>query len=177
VGLLSKFDRFNPIDFKMFQTGALVDSLGVLGFGLTKVPMLFYIGPVLKEINDTTCCFRIPYKRRNLNHFNSMYFGVLAAGADLAGGYLAMHQIKDLNSSVTLLFKDFKADFLKRPEADTYFTCNDGEAVRAAVLEAEESGERVNLPVEVIATCPDQFQDEPVAKFVLTLSLKKKVKK
>ncbi len=38
---------------------------------------------------------------------------------------------------------------------------------------AEETGERQNLPVNIIATVPE-ISDEPIAKFVLTLSIKKK---
>jgi hypothetical protein len=36
------------------------------------------------------------------------------------------------------------------------------------------SDERHNMPVEIIATCPKKLGDEVVARFTLTLSLKKK---
>ena len=39
---------------------------------------------------------------------------------------------------------------------------------------AIETGERVNLPVPVTATVPSVFGDEPVAEFVITLSVKEK---
>ena len=39
---------------------------------------------------------------------------------------------------------------------------------------AIDTGERVNLPVPVIATVPSVFGDEPVAEFVITLSVKEK---
>jgi hypothetical protein len=42
------------------------------------------------------------------------------------------------------------------------------------VNETITTGERVNLPVKVIATVPDKFGDEPVAEFTITLSLKEK---
>jgi hypothetical protein len=103
-----------------------------------------------------------------------MYFGTLACGADIAGGLIAMRHIDRSKSNVSLIFKDFKAEFLKRPESDTVFTCNDGKAVEALVAEAIKTGDRVNTTVHVIATCPDTFGDEPVAKFELTLSLKRK---
>ena len=35
------------------------------------------------------------------------------------------------------------------------------------------NGERVSLPVEVVATVPRKYGDEPVARFTLGLSLKR----
>ena len=104
-----------------------------------------------------------------------MYFGVLAVGADVTGGFLAMRYIQASTSKIALIFKDFKAEFLKRAEGDVHFVCEDGIAIQNLVCEAEETGERQNLPVQIIATVP-KISDEPVAKFILTLSIKKKYK-
>src|SRR5690606_21976149 len=112
--------------------------------------------------------------RRQKNHLSSMYFGVLAAGADCAGGLVAMQAIRASGKKVSLSFKDFHADFLKRAESDTVFTNTQGEEVRAFVTRVIASGERESFPVKVIATCPDKLGDEPVAEFTLTLSLKRK---
>ena len=143
-------------------------------FGWKKVPLIFYCRPSVVELNREKAIIKIPIKRRNRNHLNSMYFGVLAVGADVAGGLLAMDQIRRSKKKVSLVFKDFKADFLKRPEGDTIFICNDGYAIEKLVQEAINSGERVNMPIKITATVPTIFGDEPVAEFVLTLSLKDK---
>jgi acyl-coenzyme A thioesterase PaaI-like protein len=103
-----------------------------------------------------------------------MYFGVLACGADIAGGLMAMRLIELKKEPVNLIFKDLKADFLKRAEGDVIFECKDGPKIQALVKRAIETGERQSEPVEIIATCPSKLGDEPVAKFTLTLSLKKK---
>ena len=104
-----------------------------------------------------------------------MYFGALAAGADCAGGLIAMRLIEtEGRGKVSLIFKDFHADFLKRAEGDTFFTCTQGEEIQALVRKAIESGERQNLPVHLTATVPSKLGEEPVAKFTLTLSLKRK---
>jgi acyl-coenzyme A thioesterase PaaI-like protein len=160
----------------MQNSGTLKETLGVWGWGLAKVPMLFYVKPVLKEISDDRVVFLVPYRRANLNHYKSMYFGVMAAGADLAGGFLGLYHTKKSGEAVGLLFKDFKADFHKRAEGDTLFTCEDGQAIAAGVQRAIDSGERQNFPVKVVATCPDKLGTEPVATFTLTLSLKLKKK-
>ena len=143
-------------------------------FGWKKVPLIYYCRPSVVELNREKAAIKIPIKRRNRNHLKSMYFAVLAVGADIAGGLLAMDQIRRSKKKISLVFKDFKADFLKRPEGDTLFTCNDGLAIEKLVQQAVESGERVNMPLKITATVPSIFDDEPVAEFVLTLSLKDK---
>ncbi len=55
-----------------------------------------------------------------------------------------------------------------------HFICNVGRDVVALVERAVATGERVEMPVPVVATVPSKTGDEPVAKFVLTLSLKRK---
>ena len=74
-----------------------------------------------------------------------------------------------------MIFKDYHADFLKRAEGDVHFICEDGIAIQNLVHEAEKTGARQNLPVHIVATVP-KISSEPVAKFVLTLSIKKKNK-
>lgn len=103
-----------------------------------------------------------------------MYFGALAVGADIAGDVLAMALIRKSGRNISLVFKDFKVGFLKRPEGDTHFTCNDGQGVKNLIDETTKTGERVNMPLKITATVPEILGDEPVAEFVLTLSLKDK---
>jgi acyl-coenzyme A thioesterase PaaI-like protein len=145
-------------------------------FGLSKVPLIFYCRPSVIKLTEETTVIKIPFKRRNKNHLKSMYFGALAVGADVAGGILAMDLIHKSGRNISLVFKDFKADFLKRPEGNTYFTCNDGLAVKNLIDETTKTGERVNMPLKITATVPEISGNEPVAEFVLTLSLKDKSK-
>ena len=137
-----------------------------------KVPMMGYAGVTIVAADDQHCIVKIPLKAETKNHLNSMYFGALAVGADGAGGLIALYQIFQSGKNISLVFKDFTAKFLKRPEADVCFTCRDGEAIRDVIQQTIRTGERVNLPVRVIATTPDISGDEPVAEFTLTLSLK-----
>jgi acyl-coenzyme A thioesterase PaaI-like protein len=146
-------------------------------FGFLKIPMLFFVSPTVVEVKDKRCVIKISLNRKTKNHLNSMYFGVLAAGADCAGGLIAMRQIQSEGNQVSLIFKDFHAEFLKRAEGDVFFTCEQGEEIRQFVRKTMESGERENMPVHITATVPSKFGEEPVAKFILTLSLKRKSKR
>lgn len=143
-------------------------------FGLTKVPLLFWLRPKVVELSDKRCSILIPLNRRTKNHLNSMYFGVLACGADAAGGLSAMKHIMQSGKKVSLAFKEFNAKFLKRAEGDVLFNCEQGEEISAFVEKVLASDERQNMPVKIIATCPSIDEHEPVAEFELVLSLKKK---
>jgi acyl-coenzyme A thioesterase PaaI-like protein len=148
-------------------------TLELRAFGLFKVPLILFVSPTVLEMTDERCVVKIPLNRRTRNHLGSMYFGTLAVGADVAGGLLAYRLIQKRNRRIKLVFKDFKAEFLKRPEGDVHFVSEDGAAMAKLVAEAEASSERVSAPVHITAYCPAKTGKEPVAQFILTISLKK----
>lgn len=149
------------------------DTLLLRAFAFTKIPLLYWVGPRVISLSDESCAVEIPFQRRNKNHLGSMYFGTLCIGADVAGGLIADRCLRRVKRGKgSLIFKDFEAKFLKRAEGNTVFTCADGAAIAEAVRRAEESLERTELPVRVVATVPSKMGDTPVAEFVLTLSLK-----
>ena len=145
----------------------------MLVFGLMRIPLIFFCRPKVVSISDTKLEVKIKLNRRTKNHLNSMYFGVLSVGADVTGGFLAMKLIRNNQSRISLIFKDFHADFLKRAEGDVHFICEDGLAIKNLVEVVEQTGERQNLPLHITATVPS-ISNETVAEFILTLSLKKK---
>lgn len=151
----------------------LKETAAVRLLGL-KIPLLLFLGPTVERLDERGCVVRIPFGWRSRNHVGSMYFGALCAGADLAGGLPAARLIWKEHKDVALVFADLQARFLKRADGDTCFTCEQGEAVAAAVRQAAASGERVTMPVEVVATVPEKYGDEPVARFTLGLSLKRR---
>jgi acyl-coenzyme A thioesterase PaaI-like protein len=149
------------------------ETLSLRWFGLTKIPVLFYFGVSVTEISKERMVVRIPLRRRTKNHLGSMYFGALCAGADCAAGAFAMHLIKQQPKHISLVFKDFSAEFLKRAEGDVDFCCDQGNEIAELVAQAAASDERVERRLNVIATVP-LLSDEPVARFKLTLSLKRR---
>ena len=142
-------------------------------WALRHVRLLWFVQPSVLELDDQRCVIRIPLTWRTRNHLHSMYFGVLAVGADCAGGLMAMRRIGQRDKRISLIFKDVRAEFLKRAEGHVHFTCEDGAAIAALVDRVATSGERGNLPVRIVATVPASFGDEAVARFELTLSLKR----
>jgi acyl-coenzyme A thioesterase PaaI-like protein len=142
-------------------------------FGLTRIPLLAYVGVSVVEISPERMVVRIPLQRKTRNHLGSMYFGALCIGADVAPGAYAMHLIRQQRAPISMVFKDFQAEFLKRAEGDVHFTCEQGKEIADLVAQAAALNERVERQLDVIATVPS-VSDEAVAKFKLTLSLKKR---
>jgi acyl-coenzyme A thioesterase PaaI-like protein len=139
-----------------------------------KIPSLAFVTPRVVAMSSESCEIKIPLSKRSQNHLGSMYFAVLAAGADSACGLMAWKLIDDSGKNINLIFKDFHADFLKRADGDVHFICDEGPAIHELVEKAATSGERENLTVNVRATVPSKYGDDPVARFKLTLSLKRR---
>lgn len=142
-------------------------------FARMKIPLLAFVRPHVVEMSQTRCEIKIALTRRTKNHLNSMYFGALSTGADASGGLIAMRAIQESGQKVGLIFKDFHAEFLQRAEGDVHFICEQGQEIRALVAKAIASGERENMPVHLTAVVPTK-STQPVAKFILTLSLKRR---
>ena len=154
-------------DWKMLKA-----TWSLRAFAWSKIPLIAILRPTLVAADAEQCVIRIPLTWLAKNHLRSMYFGALCIGADLAGGLIAMNLIRARRSGVAFLFKDFQAEFLKRAEGTTVFTCADGRMMSELLDRAEKSGEREEDTVKVIATVPDKLGEEPVAVFRLTISMK-----
>ena len=143
-------------------------------FGFAKVPMIFWLRPRVLSLSTEKAVVMIPLKRRSKNHLNSMYYGALCVGADIAGGIQVLNVLGGDLKKISFAFKDVKGEFLKRPEADVHFTCVDGQVVQDVIKKSMQTKERENAAVNVIATTPTITGNEPVARFTLTISGKYK---
>ena len=141
-------------------------------FGLTKIPLILICRPRVVSVGSGSIVIRIPLSRITRNHLGSMYFGALSVGADVAAGFLAFGRIQErAGKKISLIFKDFSAEFHKRPEGDVDFRCDDGPEIDRLIDRVIKSNERSSALVSVVATVPS-ISDEPVASFRLTVSLK-----
>lgn len=149
------------------------ETLHLRLFSLARIPLLFYIRPKVADVSDERMVVAVPLRRRTRNHLGSMYFAALCAGADCAVGALAMHFIRRRDERISMVFKSFQADFLRRAEGEVHFVCEQGREIARLVARAAESGERVEQAFDVIALVPADG-GEPVATFSLTLSIKRR---
>lgn len=149
------------------------ETLRLRFFGVAKVPLLGWCLPAVTHLDDESCRVLIPLGRRTRNHLGSMYFGALCVGADCAGGLIAYRLIEKSRQPISLIFKDFRAEFLKRAEGDVEFSCVQGHEIAVFVQDVVGSPERREMTVMVDARVPRSAQpEEVVARFELTLSLK-----
>ncbi|WED42567.1 PaaI family thioesterase [Legionella cardiaca] len=147
-------------------------KLFLWSFGHFKVPLIGHLRPKLIKLDAQEIVVKLPLSRRSKNHLNSMYFGALAVGADLAGGMHSFYHAEQANLKVSVAFKSFQAQFLRRPETDVYFICAQGELVKAMIEESKATGQRVNKPIEIKAVIHYSDNPEEVANFILELSVK-----
>ena len=144
-------------------------------WSLQNVFFLWLASPKILELTDERCVVRVPLNwRTRRRDIHAMYLGTLCMGADVAAGLIAFKLVREKKLRVNFLFKDMKAEFLKRAEGPVHFTNNEGRMIQELLQRALDTGERQEATVPVIATVPSKFGDEPVARFALTLSLKKK---
>lgn len=141
-------------------------------FGHFNVPLIGHLKPKLLTLTDSNIVIRLRLNRRSKNHLNSMYFGALAVGADIAGGLHGFHHAKLAQVKISLAFKSFQAQFLKRPESDVYFVCDQGDDIKAMLVESKATGLRINKPIAITAFTNYTTKPETIAHFILELSLK-----
>jgi len=139
--------------------------------GLFKIPLIRFVRPQLIELSDEKVAVKIKFRRRTKNHLNSMYFGALAVGADVAGGIHAFYFAEKLNKKVSFAFKSIHAEFLKRAETDVIFECSEGAKIKAIITESLEKQIRINQLVRVEAR---NLSNEIVATFDMEISVKVK---
>ena len=146
-------------------------------YAWTKIPLIGFCSPVVIESSSSRFELKIPLGYRTKNHLNAMYFGALAIGSELSIAMLAVKKIEESGVKIDFLFKDYKAEFLRRAEGDVHFICEEAQVVVDQIEEAKNSTERINRTMTAYAIVPSVNPTEKVATFELTLSVKNRQKK
>lgn len=144
-------------------------------WSLQNVFFLWLASPKVVELTPDRCVIRVPLNwRTRRRDIRAMYLGTLCMGADVAAGLIAFHLVREQKARVSFIFKDIRGEFLKRAEDDVVFTNDDGRVIQELLARTLETGERQEATVHVVATVPSKLGAEPVARFELTLSLKRR---
>lgn len=145
-------------------------------YGLLKIPLLAFVRPRCIELSPTRSVIKIKLSRRTQNHLKVMYFGALGIGAELSIAITAVAAIYESGQKIDFIFKDFKADFLKRCDGDVHFICDDADKVRALIEQAKASPDRLEATFKAYSTVPCKSETEKVATYELTLSVRNRSK-
>ena len=137
--------------------------------GFVKIPMIRFTRPRLLSIDDDSARVKIKLRRKTKNHLNSMYFGALSIGADIAGGIQVFYFSKKMDRKVSFAFKGMNAQFLKRAESDIVFESHGGQKIKAAMEKSLKEGSRINDSILVEAK---NDAGEVVATFEMIVSVR-----
>jgi hypothetical protein len=143
-------------------------------YGIVLNPLVAIVSPTIIEMDDRRTVLKVPLNFMTRNHLKVMYFGALNIGAELSIAVLAFKKTRESEKKIDFIFKDFKAQYLKRAQGDVHFICEDNETVLEQMAEAEVSTERINRTIKAYAVVPSQDPNDRVAEFELTLSVRQR---
>ncbi len=126
------FQSFQSLASSRFRFGA---------FMFLKLPSAFFCGVRVRKITEQEAVVSVPYKWFSQNPFNSIYFASQAMAAEMSTGLLALGHLYQKKPPVSMLVTLFKAAYFKKATERIYFTCMDGEAIKAVIEKAIETRE------------------------------------
>lgn len=141
-------------------------------FLLSNLPAAFFSGVRIAAIDESHAITSIPYKWLTQNPFRSAYFASLSMAAELSTGVLAMMNIYKRKPSISMLVTKMEAEYFKKVTGKTFFSCPDGEKIKAVVEEAIATKQPQNITVKSTGT---NKNNEVVATFLFTWSFKVKL--
>lgn len=136
---------------------------------LTKLPAAFFAGLRIAEADTDHCVVTVPYRWSTRNPFRSTYFACLGMAAEMSTGILAMAQAYKSDPRVSMLVVGAEANFVKKATGRTSFSCNDGQAIREAVVKSRTTREPQLVKAHAVGT---NGKGETVAEFFITWSFK-----
>lgn len=111
----------------------------------------------------------VPFRWRNKNPFQSMYFAVQSMAAELSTAAPALLALKARDESIAFIIVDVKAAFLKKAQSKIRFSCLDYPKFQQAISNLQSADDTVTVTAKTIGT--DQDGNE-VAVFYFTWSFK-----
>ena len=138
---------------------------------LYKLPAAFFSGVKIIEIGEERCITSVPYKWLTQNPFRSTYFASLAMAAEMSTGTLALSNIYKRTPPLSMLVTKMEADYCKKVNGITFFTCEDGKDIALSIDEAVSTG--IAKKIMTKSTGIDK-NGERVAEFLFTWSFKAK---
>jgi hypothetical protein len=136
-----------------------------------KLPMALLGRVRLVELNEEKAVATVPFNRRNINPFSSMYFAVQSMAAELSTAAPAMLALKGLDANVALIIVKNEAFYYKKATSKITFTCTDYKKYADALAQLKNAGDTAE--VTAIAKGTNEHGVE-VSEFRFTWSFKKR---
>jgi hypothetical protein len=137
-----------------------------------QIPLIWFSGIKVDSFDRNSCSIKLPFTRRTQNPFRSVYFAAQCMAAELSTGLILMVETIDTGKKCSMLVTDIKATFIKKADADIYYTCKPNNIILDAIKIALEKNE----PVKFILKSEGKMKDGAVvANFEFEWSLKFRV--
>lgn len=149
----------------------MLSPVGMRTYFAAKLPLALFAGLSIRELTPERCAVAVPFGWRTQNPFRSTYFAAQTMAAELSTGAPAMLAVQAAPASVAMLLVGLRATFGKKATSTAVFTCEQGEALVAAVAETVRTGEPATAEVETVGRLADGTE---VARFHFTWSFKKR---
>ena len=133
--------------------------------------MGFVSGIKITHLDEKKSVAEVPCRWLNKNPFQSMYFAVQSMAAEVSTAAHVFLALKGLDASVAMIIAELKADFVKKAQSKTRFTCSDYKKINAAIKQLKQADDTVLVTAETIGR--DEAGDE-VARFYFTWSFKRR---
>lgn len=153
----SSFDKLvqSPFKFRLFL--------------LMKLPSAYFSGVRVREFSSSKAVVSVPFNWFSQNPFRSTYFACLAMAAEMSTGILALSNIYGASKSVSMLVTKLEAEYYKKADTITFFTCEDGDAIRNCIQQAIDTGEATQIRAKAIGK---NNEGELIAEFNITWSFR-----
>jgi hypothetical protein len=119
-----------------------------------KLPMAWFAGIGVQHCDFERAVVRLPFGWRSQNPFRSTYFAAQCAAGELSTGLLALARLQE-TPPVSMLVTNIEAVFLKKASTTLLFTCEDGNALTAAIKNALQSGSSQTFTATSTGRLPD----------------------
>ncbi len=153
--------------------GQLTNKFKMRYYYLKKLPSMFWWGGQVKYCTHLKSEVTLPYSWRTQNPYQSIYFAAQAGAGEFSTGILALIALNG-RKDVSMLVVKQEAEFVKKANTLTTFTCEDGAAVIDTIQKALDTGEGHTITMTSIGR---NDKGEEVSRIRITWSFKKKRKR
>ncbi len=140
-------------------------------FYLKSLPMGLISGIRLVQLDEDRAVSEVPFRWRNKNPFNSMYFAVQSMAAELSTAAPVMLALKDFDADVALIIVDLKVDFVKKAQSKTTFTCTEYKRIYETIARLKQAEDTAAITVKTTGRDADNNE---VATFYFTWSFRRR---
>jgi len=164
---------FDPKSQKtQYLLSQLTNQMKMRYYYLKKLPSMFWWGGKVKSCTHLKSEITLPFSWRTQNPYKSIYFAAQAGAGEFSTGILALIALNG-RKDVSMLVVKQEAEFVKKANTLTTFTCEDGAAVIDTIQKALDTGEGHTLTMTSVGR---NAHGEEVSRIRITWSFKRKRK-